>query len=102
MIHQRNKAKKCFDRFPGIQKIRYSSIAAVMLIGSAFMTSNVSAAEPGMEELKKVLQGQIELMTAGTAGEGEGAVSRYQNVPDGDTGYAQPLQQKRNHAPGDD
>ncbi|MCU7931260.1 MAG: cytochrome c [Candidatus Thiodiazotropha sp. (ex Codakia rugifera)] len=34
-----------------------------MLIGSAFLTSNVSAADPGMEELKKVLQGQIELMT---------------------------------------
>lgn len=63
MKHQRNKAKKCFDRFPGIQKLRYSSIAAVMLIGSTFLTSNVSAADPGMEELKKVLQGQIELMT---------------------------------------
>lgn len=63
MKHQRNKAKKCFDRFPGIQKLRYSSIAAAMLIGSAFLTSNVSAADPGMEELKKVLQGQIELMT---------------------------------------
>lgn len=62
MKHQRNKAKKCFDRFPGIQKLRYSSIAAVMLIGSTFLTSNVSAADPGMEELKKVLQGQIELM----------------------------------------
>ncbi|MCU7842186.1 MAG: cytochrome c [Candidatus Thiodiazotropha sp. (ex Troendleina suluensis)] len=34
-----------------------------MLIGSTFLTSNVSAADPGMEELKKVLQGQIELMT---------------------------------------
>ncbi|MCU7871473.1 MAG: cytochrome c [Candidatus Thiodiazotropha sp. (ex Lucinoma borealis)] len=33
-----------------------------MLIGSTFLTSNVSAADPGMEELKKVLQGQIELM----------------------------------------
>ncbi|MCM8884764.1 MAG: cytochrome c [Candidatus Thiodiazotropha sp.] len=63
MKHQRNKAKKCFDRFPGIQKLRYSSIATVMLIGSTFLTSNVSAADPGMEELKKVLQGQIELMT---------------------------------------
>ena len=63
MIHKRNKDKKSFDRFPGIQKLRFSSIAAVMLIGSAFLTSHVSAADPGMEELKKVLQGQIELMT---------------------------------------
>lgn len=62
MTHQSNKEQKSFAWFPGIHKIRCSSIAAVMLLGSAFFACNVSAAEPGMEELKKVLQGQIELM----------------------------------------
>lgn len=62
MILQRNKAQKSLNRIPGIQKIRCSSIAAVMLVGSAIFASNVNAAEPNMEELKKVLQGQIVLM----------------------------------------
>ena len=61
MIHQRRKAKKFFEGFFGFQKIRSSSIAVAMLIGLSSAT-NVSAADPGMEELKKVLEGQIELM----------------------------------------
>ena len=63
MTQTHNKVQKSFARFPGIHKIRCLSIAGAMLFGSAIFASNVVAAEPGMEELKKVLQGQIELMT---------------------------------------
>jgi len=63
MIHQQNKAKKSFARFLGTHKIRCSSIAVAMLFGGAIFASNASAAEPGMAELKKVLQSQIDLMT---------------------------------------
>lgn len=63
MIHQQNKVKKSFARFPGIQKIRCSTIAVAMLFGGAIFASNAGAAEPGMAELKKVLQSQIDLMT---------------------------------------
>jgi len=62
MIHQHHKAKKSFNRSPSIQKIRYLSIAVMILIGSSIFASNVSATEPSLKELKKVLQGQIELM----------------------------------------
>jgi mono/diheme cytochrome c family protein len=63
MTQALNKVQKPLARFPGIHKIRCLSIAGAMLIGSTIFASNVVAAEPGMEELKKVLQGQIELMT---------------------------------------
>jgi len=63
MIHQRNKAQKPFARFSGLHKIRCSCIAAVMLLGGVIFASNAGAAEPGMAELKKVLESQIDLMT---------------------------------------
>lgn len=63
MIHQHNKAKKSFAQFPGIRKIRCSAIATAMLFGGAIFASNAGAAEPGMAELKKVLESQIALMT---------------------------------------
>ena len=62
MTHQHNKAQKSFARFPGINKIRCASIATVMLFGSTIFASNAGAAEPGMAELKKVLESQIDLM----------------------------------------
>jgi len=63
MTQAHNKVQKSFARFPGIHKIRCLSIAGAMLFGSTIFASNVVAAEPGMEELKKVLQGQIALTT---------------------------------------
>jgi len=63
MTQAHNKVQKPFARIPGIHKIRCLSIAGAMLIGSTIFASNVVAAEPGMEELKKVLQGQIALTT---------------------------------------
>lgn len=62
MIHQRNNTEKSSTRFPGFQKKRYSSIAAAIFFGSSLIATSVNAADPGMEELKQVLQGQIELM----------------------------------------
>ena len=47
---------------PRFQKLRCLSIAGVMFFSSSIMATNVNAAEEGMTELKKVLQGQIELM----------------------------------------
>lgn len=62
MTHKRNNTQRSFIRFSGIHKIRCTSIAAIMLFGSAFFASNAGAAEPGMAELKKVLEAQIDLM----------------------------------------
>jgi hypothetical protein len=48
-----------------LQRIRsfiVTSVAASMIIGSALFSANSAAAEPGMAELKKVLEGQIALM----------------------------------------
>lgn len=39
-----------------------SSIAAIISLCGSLITSNVYAADPGIAELKKVLEGQIELM----------------------------------------
>ena len=63
MTYQCNKKQKSFSRFPGIQKIRRSSIAVAMLVGCTVFASNLNAGEPGREELNKVLQGQIALTT---------------------------------------
>jgi hypothetical protein len=63
MIQANKMVQKLSERFPVIQKIRGSSIAVVVLLGSSLFAANVGAAEPGMAELKKVLQGQIELMS---------------------------------------
>jgi mono/diheme cytochrome c family protein len=46
----------------GVRKIRNIAIAASLAISSSFISSTAIAGEPGMTELKKVLQGQIELM----------------------------------------
>ncbi len=61
MILQRNKTQKSDNRIPSMQKLKRSSIAAV-LIGSSIFATNVSASDQSLKELKKVLQGQIELM----------------------------------------
>jgi hypothetical protein len=63
MTHQCNKKQESYTRFPGIQKIRRSSFAVAMLVGCTVFASNLNAGEPGMEELKKVLQGQLALTT---------------------------------------
>lgn len=63
MKYHSNQVQKPFARFPRIHRLLVSSVTAAVLCGSAILAANVSAAEPGMEELKKVLQGQIELMT---------------------------------------
>lgn len=57
-----NKAQNPNARIPVLHKLRYLSIAGAMLVGSTLFTTTLSAAEPGMAELKKVLQGQIEQM----------------------------------------
>ena len=62
MIHQQDKATRSFFRFPGFHKMRYSAIAVAMLFAGTIFASNVNAADPGITELKKVLQAQIDLM----------------------------------------
>lgn len=62
MAHPQNKKQNSFTRLPGIRTLRSASIAAVMVIGSACFASNAIAADDGMAELKKVLEGQIALM----------------------------------------
>ena len=43
-------------------RLRRSAIAAAMFVGSVISVSGAFAAEPGMDELKKVMQGQLEMM----------------------------------------
>ncbi|HDK38554.1 MAG TPA: hypothetical protein ENG92_06020, partial [Thiolapillus brandeum] len=62
MMIQRTKEKRLDSKHAGLRKLRRLSIAATLLVGGTFLASGVVAGEPGMEELKKVLQGQIELM----------------------------------------
>lgn len=45
-----------------LKNLRRSAIAAAMIAGSVFTVSGAVAAEPGMDELKKVMQGQLEMM----------------------------------------
>jgi hypothetical protein len=62
MAIQDNKTEKAHNRTSFMQKLRRSSMAAMVLIGSSVMATNASAADENLKELKKVLQGQIELM----------------------------------------
>jgi hypothetical protein len=58
--HYKNSESSSFNHW--LRKVRLTSFATCLMIGSAFLSSNVTAAEPGMEALKKVLEGQIALM----------------------------------------
>lgn len=45
-----------------VKRVRNLAIAVSLAVSSSFVTSSVMASEPGLAELKKVLQGQVELM----------------------------------------
>ena len=51
-------------------RLRRSAIAAAMFVGSVISVSGAFAAEPGMDELKKVMQGQLEMMVSENQGGG--------------------------------
>lgn len=63
MKNQQIKEYKPFNQLSCVRKLQSSLMLAALLIGSAVFASNANAADPGMEELKIVLQSQVELMT---------------------------------------
>jgi hypothetical protein len=62
MSHKYDFFRNCCSFFSAGTKLRHVYIAAVIAIGSTFYAPFAVSAEPSMEELKKVLQGQIALM----------------------------------------
>ena len=62
MRTEANEASNATISMPGPRRARYSTIAATLLVGCVFVAGGVGAAEPGMDELKKTMQGQLELM----------------------------------------
>lgn len=62
MSHQKKILDTALTLLPGIKKFRAFSVGALLAMGVAGYSSSVASAEPGMAELKKVLEGQIALM----------------------------------------
>ncbi len=62
MYKQRDNKKFSLAGMSGLFKLRGLAVAASVFIGSSMAMSTAGAADDGMKELKKVLEGQIAMM----------------------------------------
>lgn len=62
MRTETKKAYESIEGTPGPRRPPCRQIIATVLAGCVFAAGSAGAAEPGMDELKKVMQGQLELM----------------------------------------